>query len=632
MEIFRNANGDFELVFPLTNPDGSGDWVTGKAAELDSNTILIGYHNATVWTTASFASGTPVEISSFGAYHITILNSWFSALDENFSIIVKIVDDAGTKTWKDTGVLISPKMKIGAIEISRDDAVNECLKINNASGKAITVTSGDDIAIDIQADDEALKLTSTLLDAIKIVSTAGRGIHIDAFSQSIQLDSSNSEIGLQTKRIALTGPTAAPALTIAAGGTDQPAISIISSAGDGIDISAEKKGIDIAVNNGIGIQVVSTNSNAISIIGTVGITITGNSSFGLDIGSYSSFPGLRIRNTSTGNAMVITNSTTVPAVHVYNAGDGKAVYVQAQTINNDAVTYESTGTGKDLNAKEIINILADTDETQTKLPAVGPIANQTDINNLSNNTRYRVSVPTFARIPESGDIMIPVFFYFLDDNGLPFDPDTNELACQVRAVNQQAYKVVMYDDEAGTTPATINTTFVPSYYTVIKVVTGEYMTYLKLANTETADTWQLKFKFKESTNEITIPSQILITETGTLITLDDSNANKDIIAKSLKERDVSGTTAVSGSIYKGLKDDLDAIVAKLPTGTISNLALTTVIDGQPLSYIFELIMALVNGRYLKDSPVAGQLTIFKRDNASVLTIIQITQTEATRVS
>lgn len=100
----------------------------------------------------------------------------------------------------------------------------------------------------------------------------------------------------------------------------------------------------------------------------------------------------------------------------------------------------------------------------------------------------------------------------------------------------------------------------------------------------------------------------------------------------MKERDVSGTVAVAGSVYKDIKDGVDAVVAKLPSGTISDLALTSLIDGQPLSYVLELVMALVNGRYLKDSPVNGQMTVFKRDNATVLTIIQITETEGTRVS
>lgn len=46
---------------------------------------------------------------------------------------------------------------------------------------------------------------------------------------------------------------------------------------------------------------------------------------------------------------------------------------------------------------------------------------------------------------------------------------------------------------------------------------------------------------------------------STNVTLSDSNTNKTIIAKSLKDQDVSAVTPSTGSVYKGLSDQIDAV-------------------------------------------------------------------------
>ena len=56
------------------------------------------------------------------------------------------------------------------------------------------------------------------------------------------------------------------------------------------------------------------------------------------------------------------------------------------------------------------------------------------------------------------------------------------------------------------------------------------------------------------------------------------------------------------------------------------------IDGTSLIKWAELVQAMVNGRFKKDFPVAGQLTLYKRDNVTVLTVLSVTDTERTRIS
>jgi hypothetical protein len=80
-----------------------------------------------------------------------------------------------------------------------------------------------------------------------------------------------------------------------------------------------------------------------------------------------------------------------------------------------------------------------------------------------------------------------------------------------------------------------------------------------------------------------------------------------------------------------IKAAVDQIVAKLPSGAISDFSLGDTVDGIPVSTILELLMAMANGRYKLDTPTPGQITFYKRDNLSVLFVVTVTTTERTRV-
>ena len=576
MEIFRDANNNFQLVFPLTDRT-IGDFVTGMAGDLDSNTILVHYRNTSpAWVTAAF-SGTPVELGSTGYYHVSVLSSWFTSRLDSFPIIVMLKDDAGTKQWKDQSIIIQPNLEINKWHVTRGDST-PAFKLQNTTGLAMSIISSagkaalidgqSGMGIELKGTTEAVKIASTTtiglsilgqVDGVKIVGTTGKGIHLQSAQQALHLDSLTSGIGLQANSIKLdnTGFAVIP-LDINAVGASQPAIKMVSALDNAITIIAEEKGISINANNAEGIDVVSTSADGLKLLGA--------------------------------------------------------------------------GGSKDISAKEIANLTTKTNAIHTELPVVGPIASQGDVQALSNNTRVRISVPTFVQIPESGDTMIPIQLYYFNDAGIPTDPDNDEVSLQARAVNGAAYKLAFFDDEAGTTGATASTTFVPNYFKLVKLATGQYQTFYKLPSTENTDIWQLIFKLEDAAVELAFPASMGILEEVPVLTLNDSSTNRQIIAKSMKIEDVGGESPVSDSVYKDIIDDTSVIVAKLPAGDISGLDLGTVIDGQTLSYILELIMALVNGRYLKDSPNSGQLTIFKRDNATVLTIIQITDTEGTRIS
>lgn len=575
-EIFRNANGNFEIIFPLTD-DNKGNYVTGKASELDSNTILIYYHNATVWIAASFSSGTPVELGSTGLYHITILTSWFTARDEKYPIVIKIVDDSGTKTWVDQGIIIQPNLEINKLYVT-GNSVNEAvsfsnlgagngLKINSVNGDSLKINSDNSRAIDLSSSLTCLRAISSsarglditgATDGALIQGQAGKGLHLKATQQAIHSESTVSGIGFESTSFKLdnTGFAVSPMNINGTGAV--PSILINSAADNGLEITALIRGISII------------------------------------------------------------------------ADEAQGIY--SESLNEDGLKLVGNASAKDINAKEINSILTDTNNIVTNLPVIGPIASQGDVQALSNNTKMRISYSPTIVYPSTGNtIVVPIKAYFYDNANNPEDPDSNEIAIQIRATNAATYKTALYDDEATTSAATSSTTFTPSFLKMTRTGVGQYETYYLLPH-ENNDIWVMIFKLNEATVEMTFSANMNLIQQAATLELADTSTTRQIIAKSLKIEDVQSEIAVSDSVYKDLKNNTDAIVAKLPaTGIISNLNLTTVIDGIPLEKIFKLQKALVNGRYLQNSPVDGQMTIFEEDNSTILTILNFTESERTRI-
>ena len=170
---------------------------------------------------------------------------------------------------------------------------------------------------------------------------------------------------------------------------------------------------------------------------------------------------------------------------------------------------------------------------------------------------------------------------------------------------------------------------------MVKISTGHYRTYFKSTTGLSEDIihWTVKYsEFSLTADEYKAASRVMPEGGAGAVTLDNSNANKDIIAKALKERDVSGVSAVSGSIYDDIVAPLSAIFAKLPSGTISDLALSTLIDtGLTLGQSLELAAAMADGR-LKKRIVGSDtfLDIYKRNSTTVLSTVKVTETERTR--
>jgi hypothetical protein len=59
--------------------------------------------------------------------------------------------------------------------------------------------------------------------------------------------------------------------------------------------------------------------------------------------------------------------------------------------------------------------------------------------------------------------------------------------------------------------------------------------------------------------------------------------------------------------------------------------LNSTIDGITLENIFEILMAMANGYFVKDFPTTGDITFYKRNNSTVLFTVHVSTSERTRL-
>lgn len=134
------------------------------------------------------------------------------------------------------------------------------------------------------------------------------------------------------------------------------------------------------------------------------------------------------------------------------------------------------------------------------------------------------------------------------------------------------------------------------------------------------------------------------TTNGIAFDMTAGGSNKDIDAKEIDliltnlqiVDDVVDAILVLTNTIDGKVDIIGtgvvAIVAKLPIGTISDLALTDLIDGVTFEKILEYVMSMYNGNFDEDVPAPGQRTFYKRDGVTVLSIVKVDDSGRERIS
>lgn len=113
-------------------------------------------------------------------------------------------------------------------------------------------------------------------------------------------------------------------------------------------------------------------------------------------------------------------------------------------------------------------------------------------------------------------------------------------------------------------------------------------------------------------------------------TMSGNGTGKDLDALEIDTL-LAGMSLIDGKIDI-IDNNIDLIIAKLPSGTISDFALTDTIDGVAVSVIFEYMMSMFNGKFNEDDPTPGKKTFFKRNNITELSVVQVDETGRQRVS
>jgi len=212
--------------------------------------------------------------------------------------------------------------------------------------------------------------------------------------------------------------------------------------------------------------------------------------------------------------------------------------------------------------------------------------NLTAINSVQNNTTFVSIPPSPVVIPMSGDNIIKVTCTIQDTDGNPEDPDTEETVPLVgllaRAVNAATDKTAWFDDEAGSTSATASSTYGGNFVRMVKESTGQFSLYYKLPSTENVDNWVFTFKYKEATVQFIKERhwQVVLQSAAALVTLDDTDNNKTVIAKAIRNFDSDtnlGATPSAGAIEKGIRDKTDPLPADPASETNVDAAETAIL-------------------------------------------------------
>jgi len=426
----------------------------------------------------------------------------------------------------------------------------------------------------------------------------------------------------------------------------------ISSPGKGIKISAADEAIDILSNTKDAIKAVAGGNGSGLYLVKAG---TGQDIKAVEIGTKFTLDGSVdagilevLKKIVDDNAGATYDATTDSLAKIRLAvGGGGITSQQVRDSMKLAPTGGAPAAGSvdehlDTMLSGEVAIYADTQAITGKLPTNNIMGSsvKTDkddeidstlsiVQNIQNNTRCVVGLPAHFYIPESSYTVYKIVVNLYDTQGAMEDPDNQEFAILMETANAISKVGLLYKEYACTNLLDVAPNFT-NYKKLMRVGdngdgTGQYYCFVKIASTEITTELMYDFACYENGGyplHFVRSNNITIAQVGD-VTLEDSVENKQIIASSLRSEDVSAIPVVTGSILK----DLQIRFSALPTEFLN-----TPLDGVTLSTIYQLVMAMANGRIKKDFPNTGDLTFYKRDNSTVMTVTHTTSSERSRIS
>jgi len=111
---------------------------------------------------------------------------------------------------------------------------------------------------------------------------------------------------------------------------------------------------------------------------------------------------------------------------------------------------------------------------------------------------------------------------------------------------------------------------------------------------------------------------------GADLTIADNDGNKLVIAKAIKEFDATVIGLAGTSL-------LSEVLTNVQSSNLIQVNSLSTADGVTFNKIFQLMAAMLNGRFKTDTPIAGQTTYFERDDVTPLAIVSTDALERIRV-
>ena len=266
--------------------------------------------------------------------------------------------------------------------------------------------------------------------------------------------------------------------------------------------------------------------------------------------------GVKLVDTTTANTdMRGTDSAALAASFSFTGGN-----VHSHTKVQDDLA---------LTDQQKLDVNAQADLALTDYDSGSGVAKENSVLSIQNNTRFVASVPSWVLIPTSAENVYKITALLYDTAGNMEDPDSVDGAPQIGLdldlADGSDKNALVFDDFALTTPATVSPTFT-GHVKMVKDAVGRFSTFVKIPSTETPDQFKFQFRLQENSVDLFYTrTTISVDSAPGSTTLADNATNKDIIAEAMKERDVSTTTAVSGSVFKDTNDNIDANETKIDT-------------------------------------------------------------------
>jgi hypothetical protein len=301
-------------------------------------------------------------------------------------------------------------------------------------------------------------------------------------------------------------------------------------------------------------------------------------------------------NSTKLNDILVDTGTTIPAqiTAEHSILDSAIGVVDSKVDTIEAKTSLMTFTGSNidanikakdaavgLTAQEKLDVNLEADTSLTDYDSGNGVAKESSVLSIQNNTRFVSSIPSYYLIPSAGNNVYQLTANFYDSAGNMEDPDSNDVGLDLDTADGTDKNALLYKDSAAT--IALDASGIAGHLKLERTDVGRYFCFVKIASTETESQFMYNFALIEAGLSLfySRSNNVLSEDPGTT-TLADNATNKDIIAEALKERDVSLTGAVSGSIYSDINDNIDATETKVDTiDSVVDAILVDTADMQP---------------------------------------------------